>query len=428
MKIVNLSSFDLAGGAARSAYRMHQGLLNIDIDSLLLVQHKQSSDPTVRTAENKLIAKLRSTGDSTFLSFYRNRQHFFSPQRFPDALPKYIDRLAPDIVNLHWICNGFVSVEALSKFKKPLVWTINDMWPFTGGCHYSLGCDLYTKSCGNCPQLHSNREFDLSRSIWQRKAKQWQDLNLTVVAFSQWMADCAKASKLFQNLRIEVIPPGLDIKVFKPVGSQFARELLDLPLEKKLVLFGAIGGTEDKRKGFHLLEAALKQLSNTSWKDCIELVVFGANRPKEPLDLGFPIHYLGKLQDELSLRVAYAAADVLIAPSIEEAFGQVASESLACGTPVIVFANTGLMDIVEHQQNGYVAKYCDTEDLATGITWVLEDLDRHKKMRLEARAKAEREYASEVQANRYLNLFHEILQQSNISQSLSPPVVTYTTK
>jgi glycosyltransferase involved in cell wall biosynthesis len=428
MKVVNLSSFDLAGGAARAAYRMHQGLLNIDIESLLLVQHKQSNDPTVETVENKLIAKLRSTGDSAFLSFYRNRQQFFSPQRFPDVLPKYIDRLAPDIVNLHWICNGFVSVEALSKFKQPLVWTLNDMWPFTGGCHYSLGCDSYTKSCGNCPQLQSDREFDLSRSIWQRKAKQWQDLNLTIVATSQWMANCAKASTLFQNLRIEVIPPGLDTNIFKPVDSRFARELLDLPVEKKLVFFGAIGGTEDKRKGFHLLEAALKKLSNTSWKDRIELVVFGASQPIEPLDLGFPIHYLGKLEDELSLRVAYSAADLLIAPSIEEAFGQVASESLACGTPVVVFANTGLMDIIDHQQNGYVAKSCDIEDLAKGITWVLEDLDRHKKMRFMARAKAEREYAIEIQANKYTNLFHEILHQSSTNQSLLEPVLTYSTK
>jgi glycosyltransferase involved in cell wall biosynthesis len=424
MKILNLSTFDLAGGAARSAYRMHRGMLNINVDSLLLVQHKQSNDNSVATAENKLMAKLRSTGDSLLLNFYKNRQQYFSPQWFPDALLKQVNRFSPDIINLHWICNGFVPIEALAKFKQPLVWTLADMWAFTGGCHYSLGCDRYMTSCGNCPQLQSGRENDLSKSIWQRKDKKWHDLNLTIIVNSEWMAKCARASSLFRDLRIEVIPAGLDTNVFKPIDQRLAKDLLNLPQEKQLVLFGAVGGTEDARKGFHLLQSALKNLSQTDWSDRIELVVFGAAKPEQPFDLGFPCHYLGKLQDDLSLRIAYAAADVLIAPSIEEAFGQIASESLACGTPVVVFANTGLMDIVDHQQNGYVAKHSSIEDLATGITWVLEDLDRQKKLRHASRIKAERKYSTELIANQYLKLFHEILPQPHTTKNSQDPTPT----
>ena len=121
------------------------------------------------------------------------------------------------------------------------------------------------------------------------------------------------------------------------------------------------------------------------WGDQIELVVFGSAQPDPPLELGFPVHYLGKLQDNRSLQMAYAAADVTIVPSIEEAFGQIASESLACGTPVVAFANTGLADVVDCHRNGYVAKYCDTADLAAGIAWVLEDSTRHRSLRLGAR-------------------------------------------
>ena len=159
------------------------------------------------------------------------------------------------MIHLNWICNGFVPIELLARFKQPLVWTLHDMWAFTGGCHYALGCDRYRASCGDCPQLGSGREKDLSRSVWQRKATAWQNLNLTVVATSQWMAKCVSESSLFRDLPIEVIPIGLDTNVFKPIDASIAREFCNLPPAKQLVLFGAIDGG-DTRKGFHLLRQA----------------------------------------------------------------------------------------------------------------------------------------------------------------------------
>jgi glycosyltransferase involved in cell wall biosynthesis len=408
MKVLHLSTFDLAGGAARAAYRIHQAMLGIDIDSRLLVQHKQSSDPTVTVAESKLLAKLRSIGDGAALNLYPHRQQMFSPQWFPTALLKSVNQFAPDALHINWICNGFVPIELVAKFKQPLILTLHDMWSFTGGCHYTLGCNRYTESCGDCPQLQSGRDADLSRSVWQRKAKAWQNLNLTVVATSQWMAEQAAKSSLFRDLPIEVIPIGLDTEVFKPVNTSIAREFLHLPPTKQLVLFGAID-VGDIRKGFHLLQQALKSLLERGRGDQIELVVFGCAAPAQPLELGFPVHYLGKLQDNQSLQMAYAAADVTIAPSIEEAFGQTASESLACGTPVVAFKNTGLADIVDVYHNGYLAKYCDTDDLARGIAWVLEDSTRHRDLRLAARGKAEREYELQLQARRYQSVLKKML-------------------
>jgi glycosyltransferase involved in cell wall biosynthesis len=412
MKVLHLSTFDTVGGAARAAYRIHQAMLKIKIDSHLIVQHKLSRDSTVTAAESKLVAKLRSVGDAAVLNFYPHCQQMFSPQWFPDDLGKIVDQFAPDLIHLNWICNGFVPIEAFAKFKQPLVLTLHDMWLFTGGCHYTLGCNRYTVSCGDCPQLQSGQDADLSRLVWQRKAKAWQNLDLTIVATSQWMAKCAGESSLFRDMPIEVIPIGLDTHVFKPIDSAIARELLNLPQAKQLVLFGAIDAMGDTRKGFHLLQQALNHLLEEGWGDQFELVVFGCSKPDKPLDLGFPVHYLGKLQDALCLRIAYAAADVTIAPSIEEAFGQIASESFACGTPVVAFANTGLADIVDCHQNGYVAQYCDTADLARGIAWVLEDSERHGRLRQAARAKAEREYAMQVQAHRYQSLLHKILDRS----------------
>jgi glycosyltransferase involved in cell wall biosynthesis len=411
MKVLHLSTFDLAGGAARAAYRIHQAMLEIDIDSRLLVQHKQSSDPTVTAAESKLLAKLRSVGDSAMLNFYLHRQQMFSPQWFPAALLQSVDRIAPDAIHINWICNGFVPIELFAKFKQPLVLTLHDMWSFTGGCHYTLGCTRYIDSCGDCPQLRSGCDADLSRAVWQRKAAAWQHLNLTVVATSQWMAARAGESSLFRDRSIEVIPIGLDTQVFEPVEASIARDYLNLPPAKQLVLFGAID-IRDRRKGFYLLQQALERLREMGWGDQIELVVFGCDAPAPPIDLGFPIHYLGKLNDNVSLQMAYAAADVTITPSIEEAFGQTASESLACGTPVVVFSNTGLADIVDDRHNGYVAEYGDTADLARGIAWVLADAKRHRGLRLAARAKAEREYGLQLQAQRYQAVLDKMLDRT----------------
>jgi len=413
IKVLHLSSFDTSGGAARAAYRIHQGLQKAGADSRMLVQFRSGDNRAVVEAENKIVAKGGSLLAS--LTWKVNpppRGGLFSPQWVPDAIAPKIAQINPDIINLNWVCNNFLQIETLAKLNKPLVWTLQDMWAFTGGCHYSEGCDRYRTACGHCPQLQSNKDNDLSRWVWQRKANAWKDLNLTIVAPSVWMAKCARSAALFQGLRIEVIPFALDTQQFKPIDSKVARDLLNLPQDKQLVLFGAINATSDTRKGFHLLQAALKQLSQDGWGDRLELVVFGSTAPDKPIDLGFKVHYLGRLQDDVSLCIAYAAADVMVAPSIEEAFGQTASESLACGTPVVVFRDTGLADIVDHQRQGYTAHHSDTEDLARGIAWVLEDQERHDSLRCAARKKTLQEYDIELQAERYLNLFNQILRKN----------------
>lgn len=412
MKILLLSTSDVEGGAARAAYRLHQGLRSIGKDSQVIVRAKKTNDKSV-VVEQSILTKLGPTLNNFPLrSYSMPEKTMFSPQWFPDALSTAVTRINPDIVNLHWVCNGYLRVETLPRLKKPLVWTLQDMWPFTGGCHYNQDCDRYTASCGNCPQLNSGRENDLSHQIWKRKANSWKNLNLTIVTPSSWMAECVQKSSLFKNLRVEVIPFCLDTHRYKPVEKAVARQILSLPIDKKLVLFGALAATSDKRKGFSLLAPALKQLSKTAWKEQIELVVFGSDQPDNPVDLGFKAHYLGHLNDDLSLSLAYSSADVMIVPSLQESFGQTASEALACSTPVVAFDATGLKDIVDHQSNGYKAKPYEIEDLANGIDWVLSDAERHQKLCHNAREKAERVFALELQAKQYLSLFTDILASS----------------
>jgi hypothetical protein len=210
MKTLHLSTSDIDNGGARAAYRLHKGLQSIGCDSQMLVRAKFSSDPSI-CAEKSILTKFGPPASDIPLWFYpKSSYEMFSVQWFPDVLASKVDQINPDIINLHWVCNGYLQVETLAKLKKPIIWTLHDMWPFTGGCHYVQDCDKYKDSCGACPQLESNRDFDLSRWVWNRKIRALKKVNPIIVTTSQWMADCARQSSLFKNFRVETIPLGLD--------------------------------------------------------------------------------------------------------------------------------------------------------------------------------------------------------------------------
>jgi glycosyltransferase involved in cell wall biosynthesis len=413
MKVLLINSSDLEGGAARAAYRLHQGLQTIGVSSEMLVQTKLSRDKTVlgpRTRLEQGIAKARLTFDALPLKLYTQRDRAaFSMQWLMETVPAQLATIAPDLVNLHWINDAYVQIESLAKLNRPIVWTLHDMWAFTGGCHYSFACDRYQTACGNCPHLHSQYQWDLSHWNWQRKARAWKHTPITIVALCQWMAASARSSSLFKHSRIETIPNGLNTQLYRPIHRQTARELLHLPLDKQLVLFGAVSATDDPRKGFQLLQPALQSLCGAGWRDRLELVVFGATQPADPPEFGTRVHYLGSFSDDLSLALVYSAADVFVLPSTQENLANTVMEAIACGTPCVTFKIGGLPDMVEHQMNGYLAQPYDVEDLAQGIAWVLQDRDRYQNLSQRARQKAEQEFTQELQARRYQALFAELL-------------------
>ncbi|NMG06334.1 glycosyltransferase family 4 protein [Brasilonema sp. UFV-L1] len=422
MKALILSNSDISGGAARATYRLHQGLQDINFNSQMLVQVKNSDNQAVIGSRavsgiGQVVTGLRLVLDQVPLKFYNNRvSTTFSPQWLPDTIHSKIAQLAPDIINLHWVSAGYLQIETIAKFNKPIVWTFHDMWAFTGGCHYNQDCDRYTASCGACPQLGSSKNWDLSRWVWQRKAKAWKNLNLTIVTPSSWLAQCVKVSSLLKERRVEVIPYGLDTQKYRPINKQVARSLLNLPQDKELLLFGALQATSDKRKGFHLLQPALHKLNESGWKDRLELVVFGSSKAESSTNFGFKSHYLGVLSDDLSLALAYSAADVFIAPSVQDNLPNTVLEAIACGTPCVAFDIGGMPDMIEHQKNGYLAQPYKIEDLAGGIAWVLENKERHQKLSYRAREKAEQEFTLEIQARRYLSLFKSLVMEFEVSK------------
>ncbi|WP_319558025.1 glycosyltransferase family 4 protein [Thiomicrorhabdus sp.] len=373
MKVLHVSSSDIKGGAARAAYRLHEALLQSGVDSQMLVQSKASGDYCVIGPASKFekgIGLLRPAVDAFPLRKYKNRsQTFFSISWLPfSTVVKKINEIKPDIVHLHWICGGLLPISDLEKIKAPIFWTMHDMWPFTGGCHYTEGCEKFSRHCGTCPVLGSEKQKDLSYKVFEKKDKSYRDIeSMHILGVSQWLIEEAKKSHLFQGKKVSWLPNPINTRVFFPVRQSIARELLCLPSDKKLVLFGAMGGDSDPRKGFDELASALNYLA-----DDIELIIFGSKEPKNRQEFRQNTHYLGHIYDDVTLKILYSAADVMVVPSLQEAFGQTATEAMACGTPVVAFNATGLIDIVDHKVNGYLARPYESEDLARGISWVLE--------------------------------------------------------
>ncbi|WP_144872778.1 glycosyltransferase family 4 protein [Hyella patelloides] len=419
MKVLLINSSDSKGGAARAAYRLHQGFQLIEVDSQMLVQVKNTSDRLIigspaQSGIGKARTGLKLTLDRLPLKLYPNGgKSNYSLHWLPDKTDSQVAQLAPDIINLHWVSAGYLKIETVAKFKQPIVWTLHDMWAFTGGCHYNQECERYIDNCGSCPQLGSKRDGDLSRWVWNRKNKAWKNLNLTVVTPSVWLAKCAQESSLFGGCRVEVIPNSVDTDVYRPIDKKVARDLLKLPQDKQLILFLSLKATSDKRKGFHFLQPALQKLSQAGWKDKLELMVVGASRPEEPPEFGFESHYLGTLNDDLTLTLAYSAADVFIVTSVQDNLPNTVMEAISCGTPCVAFNIGGMPDMIEHQLNGYLAQPYQIDDLAQGIVWTLENEQRYQKLADYARHKAETEFGLKTQGSRYLSLFKEILTNSD---------------
>ena len=417
MKILIISASDIFGGANRAAYRLHKSLLQEGVSSQMLVQEKKTDDDTVLTTTRKkriYTGTVRRLLDLFVTRLYKKRgKELFSPAHLPFGnVLKRIQEIKPDIVHLQWINDGMMRIEDISKIRTPIIWSMHDMWAFTGGCHYNKECEKYQQNCEKCPALGSIKKHDLSSRIFRRKRKTYgRKQDLTIVGTSSWTLHSAKKSTLLSSLHILNLPTPIDTKKFKPFNTIKARELWNFPKDKKLVLFGAMSATSDPRKGFKELAEALAHLSHKN----IELVVFGSSEKENAPPFPFNTYYTGLLHDDLSLITLYNACDAMIVPSLQENLSNAILESLACGTPVVGFNIGGNGDMITHKQNGYLAKPYEIKDLAKGIDWVLTN-NEDEELSKNAREKAVRTFSYPVVAKQYIELYKETL--SNTKQPL----------
>jgi len=411
MKILIVNSSDAQGGAARASYRLHKSILTQGIDCKMLVQNKSSSDFTVIGGKNKIekvINKIRPTIDLLFIKLYKNKtKTLFSPSWFGFSnIVDKINKLNPDIVHLHWICGGMIKIEDIALIKAPVVWSLHDMWAFTGGCHYDEKCFGYETNCGDCKVLGSGKKNVLSRRVFTRKKKTFiQKQDITIVGLSNWLNEASKSSALLKYKKHINLPNLIDTNIFKPFNKEKSKELWNLPKNKKLVLYGAMSATSDPRKGFEELAKAMIKLEED---DDIAFVVFGSSKPENESKFRFQTYYLGSLADDVSLVTLYSAVDVMVVPSLQENLSNAIMESLSCGTPVVAFDIGGNSDMIIHQETGYLAKPFDTTDLKNGIEWVLNHKN-YDGLCLNAREKVMRDFDSVVVVKKYIELYRSIL-------------------
>ena len=384
MKVLIINTSDSSGGAAVAARRLWH-TLNLhgkDLQADMLVQ--KSSKPTTgiyQYSQGKWAQRL------AFLRFVGERLYFlphekskkirfaFSPANTGVEIVKHPLVQEADIIHLHWINGGFISLHGLAglfALGKPIIWTLHDMWPFTGGCHYSGNCDGYARHCGNCPLLRNSAPDDLSHKIYAAKHSEYRTDSLHVVGCSQWMASVARRSSLFEGSRsFQSIPNPIDQEVFKPLDKQVAKTKLGIDSDKRHLLFGAMN-IHDDRKGFAYLRQALEYLHGNERLRDIELIVFGKADESTLASLPFPVKYVGQITDIRKMVTAYSAADVMVTPSLQDNLPNTIMESLACGTPVVAFKVGGVPEMINHLQTGYLAETASARSLADGILQTFE--------------------------------------------------------
>lgn len=383
-------------------------MLKIGIDSSIWANISQTNDSTVRGSVskwNKLIVYIRLyIGGLLKKTLKTSNTIIHSPSILSSKWVKRLNASDADIVHLHWVQGEMISIADIGRIKKPIVWTLHDMWAFCGAEHCSFD-KRWQESyrIGNRPAHESG--FDLNRWTWERKRKHWRR-PMQIVAPSNWLANCVRESALMSGWPVAKIPNCINTKNWKPLEKHLARKLLGLPNDMYLIMFGTYAANTAYHKGFDLLISSIKHLHNSISK--LKLVVLGEILSKNIPDLGYPIHYMGHLDNDNTLQILYSAVDAVIVPSRLETFGQVALEAQACGTPVVAFNIGGLSDIIEHKYTGYLAKAFETKNLAHGIQWVLKK-NKSNSLGVRARERVVKNFSNQIVAEQYRSVYKNFL-------------------
>ncbi|GAB2524657.1 glycosyltransferase family 4 protein [Spirosoma aerophilum] len=427
MRVTHLSNYHLFGGAAVAATRLHRALQKQawrGVESTMLVgvpnrQEKHRPEPGVLYLANNFLAE-----QTAFGRFVAERLYFlpherdasvrfqFSPAKFGANLSFHPAIQQADLLHLHWINFGFLSLDGLQSLfslDKPIVWTLHDQWAFTGGCHYSRGCDHFLTHCQRCPYLKKPGEHDLSSKIFDQKRSLFSEAKVHFTPPSHWLADEAKRSALLQDAPFTVIPYAIDQTVFRPVPRAEATAQLDIPdSTQPRLLFGSANVT-DLRKGFKYFAEALTLLHQQHPDLNPEILIFGKGRSYLFNELPYTVRLLGLLTSEDDIVAAYNAADAMVVPSLEDNLPNTVIEALACSTPVVGFRTGGIPEMIDHQQNGYLADIESAQQLANGLAFILQHANPIE-LRQNARQSAETHFAEDVIAQQHIDLYRQLVE------------------
>jgi Glycosyltransferase len=397
MRILHLTT----GLSTQSAvYRLHKGLLTEGVESYIYTGLKSFNEKEIFHNKNDLKLKITARFERLLFNLYPNMEKKpWNIGFFKNTLDEIINEINPDIIHLHWI-NQFVSIKQISKFKKPIVWTLHDSWPFTGGCHIPYPCENFKDQCKNCPQLKSKIKFDLSNTIFKLKKKSWNNSNINIIAPSKWMGQCAYESSIFSSFQISNIANCIDTNLYIPKDKVLSRKKLNLPLKKDIILFGANNAIHDKNKGYDLLLNAFNIVKNI--RNNVELVIFGSKEIKYTEHT--KIREIGFIKDYNIFPYLYSAADVTINASRSENFSNVILESLSCGTPVVAFNIGGNSDLIINNINGKLVAPFNEVMMANAIIDLLNNSPSNNKIHLNIKQR----FSTKDTIYKHINLYKSI--------------------
>lgn len=421
MKICILSTSEKRGGAAVAAGRLMKALQSSGVNVKMVVRDKQTLDENVISVNTSWIKRkintVRFIWERVVIwktnCFHRQNLFTISIASTGTDISKLREVQEADIIHLHWINQGLLSLADIKKLTglgKPMLWTMHDMWPCTGICHHARECVKYQSECQRCPFLRYPGVDDLSSKVFKKK----QQLNygqITFVTCSKWLEDQAHKSVLLKKSKLRSIPNPLDTSLFIPSDTENARKQFNLPLGKQLLLFGA-AKISDSRKGFEYFFQAMESFAREypNMNDKLELVFLGGSDIDLPNSILYKANFVGYLTENADIVNLYNAVNLFVLPSLEENLPNMIMESMACGTPVVGFNAGGIPEMIDHKANGYVANYKDSEDLMRGIYWALFEAD-YQSLCNNARRKVIENYSEEVVATKYMELYGQQLEE-----------------
>ena len=415
MRVLIINTSERIGGAAIAANRLMEALKNNGIKAKMLVRDKQTDQISVVELKKSWWKVWQFIWERVVIW---QANHFKKHNLFAvdiantgtniTVLPEFTQA---DVIHLHWINQGMLSLTDIRRIiqsGKPIVWTMHDMWPFTGICHYAGDCDKYATQCHNCPQLYKGSRKDIAYRTFQKKKKLFEGAQITFVACSRWLESLAKKSDLIKGQTITNIPNAINTNLFKPRDKKQAREKCHLPQDKKLLLFGSVKIT-DKRKGIDYLVSACKQIASSypDFSKELGVVVFGNQAEQYTSLFPFPIYPMNYVSNEKELVDIYNAVDLYVTPSLQDNLPNTIVEAMACGIPCIGFNVGGIPQMIDHLHNGYVARYKSSEDFANGIHWILTDPE-YDELSAQACRKVLGNYSESIIAKKYTDLYNKV--------------------
>ncbi len=303
---------------------------------------------------------------------------------------------------------SLLNIPFLAK-RKRVVWTIHDPWLMTGHCVYPLDCERWLTGCGNCPDLSLPLPIKRDATAFNWKLKKWimHHSKVSLIVASQWMYDRVKQSPILSHLPCHLIPFGVDTKVFKPHTKSECRSRFGIPIDANVLAFRwtpnhAVKGSSYIKKALESLE-----LMKPTYLLCLDApYAYGID---DALMERYNFIFLGWVDDRDLLISVLNAADIFLMPSTAEAFGLMAVESMACGTPVIVFEGTSLPSVIHAPHGGIAVPYKDHEALATAIRELLDNQDLYQSLVKNGLEIVRQEYSLELYIKRHLDLYDTLL-------------------